>query len=446
MTAPPLEAPVAEPTRAMDWEGFFRRFREADFVPGYQLENKLGGGVFGEVYRARKLSIGKSYAIKFLKPADASARDDLLREIRSVEHFAQVDHPHLVSVEDRGEVLGIPYIVMNYAGDETLKTRLAEGRMPPARAYDVFRQMLEGVAALHARSLVHFDLKPANVFLKGDVARVGDYGLSKLITDSARTLSMGRGTPAYMAPEMLRRRGDARSDVYSLGAIFFEMLAGEPPFRGDSEWEVLKKHETAPVTYPDHVPPPLRAVLERALDKAPERRFADAGEMAAAFDAAVRALDSGVAHDASSRAAPTPPGAFAGAGRRIGEALGAGALTAEHTLEKVRTGVQEILHSLRAETSTAVAAARDTYRRRRATSPAAAAAAPALDALAYGLAEDAVAPPRRRGPLRRFVRLVFAPFRFLVRLFDDLVTLCMTVVLVGALCLVAEFVLRKTVG
>lgn len=417
MTIPELE--TASRRRDMDWEGFFRRFREPDFVPGYQIENKLGGGVFGEVYRAKKLSIGKSYAIKFLKLADEGARDDIFRELQSVEHFAQVDHPHLVSVEDKGEVLGIPYIVMNYAGDETLKVRLAQGPLAPADAYPLMRQILEGVAALHARSIIHFDLKPANVFLKGAVARVGDYGLSKLVTESARTLSMGRGTPAYMAPEMLHRKGDARSDVYSLGAIFFEALSGDPPFRGDSEWEVLKKHETAPVVYPATVPADLRPFLDRALHKDPDLRFPDAGAMLRAFDVVAGG-------------APSPEGAPRAAadlgvrgaevsdlGRKVGEAVGRGVVAAEATIDRVRTGVQEILAQLRVETSGAVDAARAAYQRAR----------------PGDLGDAALRPPRL--PRRRgFARRVFgAPFRFVGWVFQNFlkvaVTLLLTAVAMG---------------
>ena len=133
--------------------------------------------------------------------------------------------------------------------------------LPPVVAFPIFRQVLQGVAALHERSIIHFDIKPANVFLRGEVARVGDYGLSKLVTQSARSLSMGRGTPAYMAPEMLQRKGDARSDVYSLGAMLFEVLSGRAPFQGDSEWEVLKKHESEAVVFPDSIPPAIRPLI-----------------------------------------------------------------------------------------------------------------------------------------------------------------------------------------
>jgi hypothetical protein len=426
----------AHERRSMDWEGFFRRFREPGFVPGFQIENKLGGGVFGEVYRARKLSIGKPYAIKFLKLADEGARDDLFRELQQVEHFAQVDHPHLVSIEDKGEVLGIPYIVMNFAGDETLKVRLSSAPLPAPDAGVLFRQILDGVAALHERSIIHFDLKPANIFLKGDVARVGDYGLSKLVTESARTLSMGRGTPAYMAPEMLHRKGDARSDVYSLGAIFYEMLSGDPPFRGDSEWEVLKKHETAPVVYSERVPAAYRPFLDRALAKDPDARFPDSGAMLRGFDVCVGG-PSAAASAAAPRvpggvaAPPTPPpssaaaGAGAVIGRKVGEAVGRGAGA---TYEQVRTGVQEILQHLRDGTTDALVAGKAAYQKARVAD-----------------ARTAVPPPfpRRRG---WFFRLVTAPFRLIGWIFRNLLSV-LAVLAVLALCIgAAEFAARAVFG
>lgn len=268
----------------MDWEGFFHNYRKPGFIPGYEIVNKLGSGVFGEVYKARKESIGKFYAVKFLKVSDEKVSEAIFKELDGLRYFAQIDHPNLVSIEDKGEVMGIPYIVMGYGGDETLKRRLSQGPIPITEATAIFKQVCAGVAALHEKSIIHFDLKPANVFMKGDHARVGDYGLSKLVSESHNTMSIGRGTPYYMAPEMLRRRGDHRSDIYSLGVILFEMLTGQVPFTGDSEWEVLKKHETEPVVCPPSMPQPYRGIIERAMQKDPTRRFASAGEILLALE------------------------------------------------------------------------------------------------------------------------------------------------------------------
>jgi len=285
MNAVTAHAVSEAPRPKIDWEAFYRNYRKPGYVPGYEIINKLGGGVFGMVFKARKESIGKDYAIKFLKVDDEVVRDAVVRELDSVRYFAQVDHPNLVSIEDKGEVDGIPYIIMSYAGDDTLRKRLDAGRLSRDQALRYFLQAARGVQALHERSLVHFDLKPANIFLKGDIARVGDYGLSKLVTESRNSLSFGRGTPYYMAPEMLQRRGDQQSDIYSLGVILYECLTGDVPFRGDSEWEVLKKHETATPNYPDSITPDERRILERCLAKRPEDRFASVRDLLHAFDA-----------------------------------------------------------------------------------------------------------------------------------------------------------------
>jgi hypothetical protein len=286
-----MSLPQPTPTeRPADWEAFYRDYRKPGYVSGFEITTKLGGGMFGLVFRARKQSIGKDYAIKFLQVDDGEVRRAVLAELEQVKFFAQIDHPNLVSIEDRGEVDGIPYLVMAFAGSETLRDRIpATGNPPsPAERDELLRYFLQccrGLAALHERSLVHFDIKPANVFLKGAVARLGDYGLSKLVTHSRGSLSMGRGTPYYMAPEMLQRRGDHRSDIYSLGVMLYEILCGRVPFQGDSEWEVLRKHETEAPALPAHLSALERAVLQRCLQKDPAARYQSVHDLIAAFGA-----------------------------------------------------------------------------------------------------------------------------------------------------------------
>ncbi len=268
----------------IDWEAFYANYRKPDYVPGYEIAQKLGAGAFGIVFKARKHSIGKDYAIKFLKVDDAAVRDAVLHELDTVRLFAQIDHPNLVSIEDMGHVSGIPFIVMGYAGEETLGRRLQTGKLPRDEALRIFMQVSRGVHALHERMLVHFDLKPANIYLKGDAARVGDYGLSKLVTASRRSLSFGRGTTYYMAPEVLHRKGDHRSDIYSLGVLLYECLVGHVPFQGDTEWEILKKHETEAPSYPQDLAASDRVVLEACLAKDPDDRVQSVPEIQAMLE------------------------------------------------------------------------------------------------------------------------------------------------------------------
>jgi serine/threonine protein kinase len=299
----------------MDWESFYNRFREPDFIPGYEIQNRLGGGAFGEVYKARKASIGKAYAIKFLKIDDDAQREAVERELEQVRHFAAIDHPNLVTIEDLGTAMGVPYLIMGYAGEDTLARALKSGRLEPGAAFQYFVQACRGVLALHDRRLVHFDLKPSNIFLKGDIARVGDYGLSKMMTDGRLTLSFGRGTPQYMAPEMIKNRADHRADVYSLGVILFESLTGKLPFESTVPGTISVREDDRPPAFPPAFPAPMRGAVERCLRLSPDDRYPGVGELLVALGQAARPGDSvriepdrmrTPAAGAATRDAPTP--------------------------------------------------------------------------------------------------------------------------------------------
>src|SRR4030095_5921001 len=124
----------------MEWKAFYSRSREPNFIPGYEIQNRLGGGAFGEVYKARKHSIGKAYAIKFLKIDDEAQRDAVERELEQVRHFAVIDHPNLVTIEDLGTAMGVPYLIMGYAGEETLARLLKRGPVEYGAACAYFVQ------------------------------------------------------------------------------------------------------------------------------------------------------------------------------------------------------------------------------------------------------------------------------------------------------------------
>ncbi|MEZ6013693.1 MAG: serine/threonine-protein kinase [Planctomycetota bacterium] len=274
----------------MDWEAFYNSFRKPDFISGYEIQNRLGGGAFGDVYKARKTSIGKAYAVKFLKLEDDSQREAVERELAQVRHFAAIDHPNLVTIEDLGVVLDVPYLVMGYAGEDTLARRLKDGPLPCDDALLIFSQAARGVLALHDRRLVHFDLKPSNIFLKGDVARVGDYGLSKLLESGRTTLSIGRGTPHYMAPEILRSRADHRADIYSLGVILYESLTGDLPYRPEAGGALVLRETDEPPAFPTQCDAPrrVRDVICRCLRLDPADRYADVGDLLAELGQSAR--------------------------------------------------------------------------------------------------------------------------------------------------------------
>ncbi len=263
----------------VDWESFYNLFRQPDFVPGYEIQNRLGGGAFGEVYKARKLSIGKPYAIKFLKLDDSADKEAIERELEQVRLFASIDHPNLVTIEDMGLVHDVPYLIMGYAGEETLARQLKRAELERDVALRYFVQVCRGVLALHDRRLAHFDLKPGNVFLKGDVARVGDYGLAKLLVEGRQSLSFGRGTPHYMAPEMLKNRADHRADIYSLGVILFECLSGKLPYDSETQYGVIVRETDEPPAFPPNFHAPLRATVETCLRLDPDHRFSSVHEL-----------------------------------------------------------------------------------------------------------------------------------------------------------------------
>jgi len=291
----------------MDWEVFYNRFREPDFIAGYEIQNRLGGGAFGEVYKARKASIGKAYAIKFLKIDDDAQREAVERELEQVRHFAAIDHPNLVTIEDLGTVNGVPYLIMGYAGEDTLARALKSGRLDPRAAFLYFVQACRGVLALHDRRLVHFDLKPSNIFIQGDIARVGDYGLSKMMTDGRLTLSFGRGTPQYMAPEMLKNRADHRADLYSLGVILFESLSGKLPFESGVPGTISMREDDRPPSFPPDFPAPMRHAVERCLRLLPDDRYANVGELLEDLGQTARPGDSVRLDGGRSSAPPIDP-------------------------------------------------------------------------------------------------------------------------------------------
>ena len=289
----------------MDWEAFYSRFREPDFIPGYEIQNRLGGGAFGEVYKARKHSIGKAYAIKFLKIDDDAQREAVERELEQIRHFAALDHPNLVTIEDLGTVLGVPYLIMGYAGEDTLARIQKRERLPEERALLYFIQACRGVLALHDLRLVHFDLKPSNVFIKGEVARVGDYGLAKMMTDGRLTLSFGRGTPQYMAPEVLKNRADHRADVYSLGVILYESLAGRLPFQPAVPGSIALREDDSPPAFPEGFPDRCRPVVVKSLRLSPDERYPSVADMLSDLGVRARPLDS--VFLAGERARPAAP-------------------------------------------------------------------------------------------------------------------------------------------
>ena len=261
----------------------------------YELSAWLGEGGMGAVYRARRLHIGDEVAVKVLHPKFVRETGGLERFRREARSAAMIRHPNIVTIHDFSEATGedaSAYIVMELVSGISLRDLLRrEGRLDPVRAVALMRDICAGVGVAHRHGIVHRDLKPDNVIVvppdvdgEREMAKVLDFGLAKL-RDSSAELTLTQtgtvmGTPYYMSPEQWRDESlDARSDVYSLGAMLYEMLTASPPFNSTSAAGLMTKHLNEPPPALDSellISPALETVCRRALSKTREERQADA--------------------------------------------------------------------------------------------------------------------------------------------------------------------------
>jgi eukaryotic-like serine/threonine-protein kinase len=257
----------------------------------YELRERLGSGGMAEVYRGEDRVLGREVAAKILHPRFARDPQYVARFRREARAAAGITHPHVVAVFDTGEDEGTRYIVMQYVRGRTLKDLIGEeAPLPPEGAVEIATAVCDGVAAAHARGLVHRDIKPANIMLTEDGgAKVMDFGIARATTsDTITATAVVMGTAAYLSPEQARGEPvDARSDLYSLGCVLYEMLCGSPPFTGEHAVAVAARHvrdapEPLAARNPD-VPDDLAAVVMRCLEKDPDRRFQSAEALRAAM-------------------------------------------------------------------------------------------------------------------------------------------------------------------
>jgi Tol biopolymer transport system component len=262
-------------------------------VSHYEILERLGGGGMGVVYKARDTRLGRTVALKFVPPEltrDPEAKERFLREARAA---SALDHPNLCTVYEIGETgEGRLFLAMARYDGETLKKRLERGPLPVEEAVDVARQVAQGLAKAHRHGIVHRDVKPANLMLTSDgVVKILDFGLAKLAGTAGITREgSALGTPAYMAPEQARgEEVDARADVWSLGAVCYEMLAGRRPFPGEPEaaalYAVLHEEPKPLSSLRPGVPPELARIVGRMLAKDPAARYASAAEVLAEIKA-----------------------------------------------------------------------------------------------------------------------------------------------------------------
>ncbi|MEQ9072237.1 MAG: serine/threonine-protein kinase [Sandaracinaceae bacterium] len=260
----------------------------------YRLEKILGKGATGVVFEASHLVIGKRVALKCLYPHHRAAANAIERFFREARIAATVEHPNVIQVFDGGDEKETLFLAMELLDGESLGDRLERGPLPVDEAVAIFVEIMDGVAAVHERGVVHRDLKPDNVFLVRPVRgqrphpKVLDFGISKLKEPGLRELtSIGAvmGTPYYMAPEQVANtRGvDVRADVYSLGVMLYEALAGDVPYAADSVLDIFQRHQEGGATPLDmvrtDVPRELAELVRTAMDPEITKRFASVREM-----------------------------------------------------------------------------------------------------------------------------------------------------------------------
>jgi tRNA A-37 threonylcarbamoyl transferase component Bud32 len=267
----------------------------------YRLVGVLGSGGTGAVYEAEQTSLGKRVAVKMLHPESARSRELVLRFQREARAATAIGHEHIVDVSELGvDESGAPFMVMELLRGRTLADVLAaEGALSVARALKIAIAICDALAAAHAKNVVHRDLKPENVFLARrsrdpEFVKVLDFGISKMLARDVAPLDLTRvgfalGTPAYMSPEQARgsREVDARSDVWALGVMLYEMLAGQRPFVGDSSATelvaVVSAHPTALRSLRQDVPPALERIIEHCLEKEYDARMPSMDALGAAL-------------------------------------------------------------------------------------------------------------------------------------------------------------------
>jgi beta-lactam-binding protein with PASTA domain/predicted Ser/Thr protein kinase len=259
----------------------------------YEIGGVLGRGGMAEVHRGRDLRLGREVAVKVLRSDLARDPSFQVRFRREAQAAASLNHPAIVAVYDTGEdrttTGATPYIVMEYVEGETLRDVIRrEGHLEPERAMSLAADICGALDFSHRNGIVHRDVKPGNVMItpQGTV-KVMDFGIARAVSDSAATMTSTAaviGTAQYLSPEQARGEGvDARSDVYSMGCLLYELVTGAPPFSGDSPVAVAYQHvredPRLPSSINPEVPPELDAILLKAMSKNPANRYQSAAEM-----------------------------------------------------------------------------------------------------------------------------------------------------------------------
>jgi eukaryotic-like serine/threonine-protein kinase len=273
--------------------------KTGDCLGSYEILAPIGAGGMGEVYRARDTRLGRDVAIKILPEAFARDDDRMRRFTQEARAVAALNHPNVLSIFDTGIENGVPYLVSELLEGESLRQRLDHGPIPARKAVEYGQQIADGLAAAHEKNIVHRDLKPENVYLAGGGrVKILDFGLAKLQASDPSASADGAtatlaavtnpgvvmGTAGYMAPEQVRGQAvDHRADIFSFGAVLYEMLSGERAFHKESSVETLNAilKEDPPELDADklRVAPGLERIVHHCLEKKPADRFQSARDL-----------------------------------------------------------------------------------------------------------------------------------------------------------------------
>ncbi len=260
-------------------------------IAHYRIEAQLGEGGMGVVYRAVDLTLDRPVALKMLT-ADLARNASLQERFQAeAKAHAHLNHANIATLYSFVQAEDTSFIVMEYVDGETFEAIVRRGPIPPGKALLFFRQALAGLGFAHRMGIIHRDIKPGNLMVnRHGIVKVLDFGLAKVLGARRMTGAGVRvGSVFYMSPEQVRNEPlDARADVYSLGVTLYEMLSGKVPFSGDSDYQVMFDHVNLPPpllrSHDPHIPPGVEAVVLKALEKDPGRRFQNVEEFGAALD------------------------------------------------------------------------------------------------------------------------------------------------------------------
>ncbi len=260
---------------------------EKIFAGRYYLIDKLGKGGMGVVYKAQDNKLRRYVALKFLPTSLSSHKDAKLRFMQEAQTASILDHQNICTIHEIDETdEGQMYIAMSYYEGDTLKNKIQKGAVPLAEAVDIMLQVAQGLSKAHGEGIIHRDIKPANIIETGDrVIKILDFGLAKLASEAHPALSSALiGTPAYMSPEQAEREGlDKRTDLWSLGVVFYELLTGHLPFHGETQRMMLQAilHNTPkpPMDLKKDIPEEAERIILKCLRKQPEKRYPSADRL-----------------------------------------------------------------------------------------------------------------------------------------------------------------------